>query len=158
MRYTQAGLLTQTFKRTSPSSRNKHPSDIAERHSANTATALCGILTRLPFSPTTIGWTPVYQLYSLVFLFYQGALGMSRWNKRKYVVQGEWPRRKPGQAHSASTVILWCASRTAGRIWSGNTSRLDGGHQQTVNAVGYRFHSSVCWFALQIWEPLLCIA
>ena len=37
MRYTQAGLLTQTFKRTSPSSRNKHPSDIAERHSANTA-------------------------------------------------------------------------------------------------------------------------
>ena len=30
--------------------------------------------------------------------------------------------------------------------------------QQTVNAVGYRFHSSVCWFALQIWEPLLCIA
>ena len=85
VRYTQAGLLTQTFKRTSPSSRNKHPSDIAERHSANTATALCGILTRLPFSPTTIGWTPVYQLYSLVFLFYQGALGMSRWNKRKYV-------------------------------------------------------------------------
>ena len=50
VRYTQAGLLTQTFKRTSPSSRNKHPSDIAERHSANTATALCGILTRLPFS------------------------------------------------------------------------------------------------------------
>lgn len=48
-------LLTQTFKRTSPSSRNKHPSDIAERHSANTATALCGILTRLPFSPITIG-------------------------------------------------------------------------------------------------------
>ena len=85
MRYTQAGLLTQTFKRTSPSSRNKHPSDIAERHSANTATALCGILTRLPFSPTTIGRAPVYQLYSLVFLFYQGALGMSRWNKRKYV-------------------------------------------------------------------------
>ena len=85
VRYTQAGLLTQTFKRTSPSSRNKHPSDIAERHSANTATALCGILTRLPFSPTTIGWTPVYQLYSLVFLFYQGALGMSRWNKRKFV-------------------------------------------------------------------------
>ena len=55
VRYTQAGLLTQTFKRTSPSSRNKHPSDIAERHSANTATALCGILTRLPFSPITIG-------------------------------------------------------------------------------------------------------
>ena len=74
MRYTQAGLLTQTFKRTSPSSRNKHPSDIAERHSANTATALCGILTRLPFSPTTIGRAPVYQLYSLVILIISGCM------------------------------------------------------------------------------------
>ena len=71
MRHTQAGLLTEASNAVFPLLGMRHPMS-AKNHSANTATALCGTVTRFPFHPPFGG-----HLCTLIFTcyFYYGTPG-----------------------------------------------------------------------------------